>query len=221
MKVGDVYNLDGSLIKLIMFDSNEVFQDELTEDNKLKYTQGKTVFYSRTPRDYFDKNTEFIKRSEFTTNELEIHRPDLPLRVNCFKELFWSHEHFENIETFNAFLKSHKISENKLTTLNTNKVVIYPTGQQQSLKKPILLENTNGRFSGLELLFQCFKIQQEFVKIEKPYFSRYRLIRVGREEKRLTGIGLYRLGIKGNIPSFYIGGYMSFMELEYADNLIV
>lgn len=57
--------------------------------------------------------------------------------------------------------------------------------------------------------------------MEKPYFSRYRLIHGGREEKRLTGIGLYRLGIKGNIPSYYVGGYMSDAELEVANNLIV
>lgn len=150
MKVGDVYNLKGRLHKLIMFDSNEVFHDELTEDYKLKYTQGKTVIYSRTSRDHFDKNFEFIKQSEFTTKELEIHRPDLPLRLNCFKEIFWSHVHFDKIESFHAFLKSHKISENTLTSLDTNKVIIHPTGQQQSLKKPKLLENTNGNFSGLE-----------------------------------------------------------------------
>lgn len=221
MNVGDIYNLDGRSHKIIMFDEFEVFYDELTEDGKLKYTKGKTIIYTRTTRDYFENNSKFIQTSKFTQEEIKIHRPDLPLRLNCFEGIFWSTQAFANIDNFKLYLQDSGIDEKKLKDLNTRKVVIFPSSQQESLKKPVLLENTTGIFSGIDLLFRCFQIQREYTKIEKPYFSRFRLIRVGREEKRLSGIGIYRLGIKGNVASYYLGGHMSSMELEIDNSLIV
>jgi len=221
MNIGDVYSLSGANQKVIMFDEFEVYYDELIEDDKLKYSRAKTTFYTRTPRVYFDTNSVFVKHSKFTIEEEEVHRPDLPLRLNNFKQPFWSSETFSNINDFKSFLNVFDINTRNLKDLNTKRVVIYPSGQQQSLKKPILLENNTGSFLGVELLYRCFEIQREYVKVSKPYFSRFRLIQIGREEKRLSGIGLYRLGIKGNIPSYYLGGYMSSMELESDETLIV
>jgi hypothetical protein len=221
MNIGDIYNLGGTIQKIIMFDEHAVFHDRLTKDGELEYTQGKTLAYYRTERSYFDKNSEFIQSSTFTEEYTNIHRPDLPLRLNCYEGLFWSNESFANIDNFKLFLQDFGIVENELKCLNLNKVVIFPSGQQRSLKRPILLENTVGSFSGIDLLFSCFQIQREYIKTEKPYFSRFRLISVGREEKRLSGIGLYRLGIKGNVPSYYLGGHMSFMELESNKSLII
>jgi hypothetical protein len=221
MEVGDIYNLDGRFCKIIMLDEYEVFHGYLEDDGKMKYTNAKTLIYFRTPREYFESNSEFISPSKFTTKETEIHRPDLPLRLHCFETPFWTNQIFTNIENFKSFLQDFRIDVINLKDLNTNKVVIFPSGQQQSLKKPILLESKTGSFSGIDLLFRCFQIQSEYIKIEKPYFSRFRLIRVGREEKRLSGIGIYRLGIKGNMVSYYLGGHMSSMELEDNDSLIV
>jgi len=34
-------------------------------------------------------------------------------------------------------------------------------------------------------------------------------------------LAMYRLGIKGNIPSYYLGGEISMMELELEKSLIV
>ncbi|NOT93485.1 hypothetical protein [Ferruginibacter sp.] len=204
-----------------MFDDKEVFTDIVNPDNTLRCAKYKTVIYSRTHREFFNKNSTFTRTSEVTAREIEIHKPNLPLRLNCFKEIFWSHEEIYDIHNFTTYLRANNIYEKHLSNLNTNKVVIFPLGQQLSIKKPVLLENSVGFFSGIELLFRCFQIQREYVKKEKTYFSRFRLIRVGREEKRLNGIGLYRSGIKGNIPSYYLGGYVSLGELESDDSFIV
>ncbi len=221
MNLGDIYVYQGYQNKILMFDDREVFFDILNPDNSLRYEKIKTVAYFRAERFFFNKNSDLIGTSELTLKEIEIHKPGLPLRLNCFKEVFWSHEQIENIPDFVSYLKAQGILESALTDLCTNKVFIYPQGQQQSHKKPILLEKKFGLFSGIELLFRCFQIQREYVKIGKPYFSRFRLIRVGREEKRLNGIGLYRLGIKSNIPSYYLGGHISSMELDLEDSFIV
>lgn len=221
MNIGDIYSYDGHQNKILMLDDKEVFTDIVNPDNTLRCANYKTVIYSRTDRDFFYKNSKFTGTSELTVKEIEIHKPNLPLRLNCFKEIFWSHEEFDNILNFTTYLRANNIYEKHLGDLKTNKVVIFPLGQQLSMKKPVLLQNSVGLFSGIELLFRCFQLQREFVKKEKSYFSRFRLIRVGREEKRLSGIGLYRSGIKGNIPSYYLGGHISLGDLESDDSFIV
>lgn len=205
----------------MMFDENEVFYQTINEDNSFVYAKNKTLIYYRTTREYFEDNSTFIKHLALTEKEIEIHRPDLPLRLNCFPGLFWSNKRIENETDLNEFLKIAEIDIVKLDGLKSSRVVIFPTSQQQSHKTSILLENVAGQFSGKELMLKCFDIQREYVKPEKLYFSRFRLIPDGRKEKRLSGIGIYRLGIKGNVPSYYLGGEMSMMELELENKLIV
>tara|TARA_R100001369_G_C3311949_1_gene167474 strand:+ start:1350 stop:1967 length:618 start_codon:yes stop_codon:yes gene_type:complete len=204
-----------------MFDNKEVFYQTVKEDDTLVYAKNRTLSYYRTPKEYFENNSEFIKHLVFTEKETEIDKPNLPLRLNCLSGLFWTNKAFGKESDFNEFLESVNINPKELKGIDSSKVAIFPTSQQQSNKKSILLKNKNGSISGNELMIQCFGIQSEYVKPEKPYFSRFRLIPNGREEKRLSGIGIYRLGIKGNLPSYYLGGEISFMEVESKKRLIV
>ncbi len=222
MKNGYIYEPNwGQNCKILMFDERETFYGTINESNDLEYANSKTLIYKRITTDFFKKNSMLLLKSELTEQERAIHKPDLPLRLNCFRETFWTTEYFHKIEDFKSFLTQHEIDYNKLDNLNTDKVVIFPHGQQSSAKSPVLLENNVGYFDGLELMFQCFNIQQQYINPKKLYFSRFRLIAHGREEKRLTGFGLYRTGIKGNIPSYYLGGYMSLLELEIDKSLII
>ena len=206
MKIGDIYSYTENRIRILMFDDKEVFYQIVNKDDTFVYDKYKTLSYYRASKEHFKLNSNFIKSLEFEKKELEIHRPDLPLRLNCFSGLFWVKNSFEKKNDFENFLKSFGINKEELTGLDINKVVVIPTSQQLTSKKPTLLQNEKGYFIGAELMIECFKIQSEFVNLEKPYFSKFRLIPFGREEKRLTGIGIYRLGIKGNIPSYYLGG---------------
>ncbi|MFT4600042.1 MAG: hypothetical protein ACI857_000210 [Arenicella sp.] len=221
MKVGDLYNFTNNRIRIIMFDDKEVFYQTVNEEDAFIYAEHKTVSYYRVSQDHFVDNADYIKSLDFTENELEIHRPDLPLRLNCFSGFFWPDNAFKKDIDFNTFLKSVGITQEKLTGLDSSKIVLFPTSQKQSNKKSILLENKNGRFSGRELLIQCFKIQSEYVQLEKPYFSSFKLAPDRKEEKRLSGIGIYRIGIKGNVPSYYLGGEISMSELEIEKSYII
>ena len=221
MKIGDLYNFTDHRIRVLMFDEKEVFYQTINEDESFIDAKNRTLIYYRTTRKYFEINSTFIKHLALTEKESQNHRPDLPLRLNCFSGLFWNNENFENEADLSKFLKRADIEIEKLDGLNSSEVVIFPTSQQQSQKKSILLQNKEGQFSGKKLLLQCFDIQSEYVKPKKLYFSRFRLIPNGREEKRLSGIGMYRLGIKGNVPSYYLGGEISMTELESNNNLIV
>ncbi|MCL5247796.1 hypothetical protein M4I21_18460 [Cellulophaga sp. 20_2_10] len=210
MKIGDVFNFAESRIRVLMFDDNEVFYGTVDKENVLVYCKYKTISYYRTSRSYFDENSSFIKSLELTEKEKEIHKPDLPLRLNCFTGFFWSNKLFEKEIEFNDYLKSVGVNSEKLIGLDISKVVLVPNSQQQANKKPILLKSVSDSFSGQELLFESFRIQSEYVKLDKPYFSRFK-----KDEQGLSGIGMYRLGIKGNVPSYYLGGEMNMMEWEY------
>ncbi len=222
MKNGYIYKTNwGPNCKILMFDEREIFYGIVNESYELEYANSKTLIYTRTTADFFKTNSTLLLKSDLTKQELTIHKPDLPLNFNCFRETFWTTQYFEKIEDFKTFLTQHEIDYKKFDSLYTDKVVIFPHSQQSSAKNPVLLENTVGYFDGLDLMYKCFNIQHQYVNSKKPYFSRFRLINIGREEKRLTGFGLYRLGIKGNIPSYYLGGYMSLLELEIDKKLIV
>ncbi len=214
MKVGEEYLYFEKKQRIIMFDDNEVFYDEIASDNSLKYTKGKTAFYCRVSRSFFDKNSILINTSEFSEKELLIHQPHLPLRLNCFKNIFWTNESFKMVSEFRDYLISQDIDLKEVQNLDCNKVVILPLSQQLSVKKPILLESNNKIFEGLELLYHCFNIQSPYIKIDKPYFSRFRPALQENDSNKLHGIGMYRGGIKNNIPSYYLGGSISLLELE-------
>lgn len=213
MKVGEEYLYFQKKQRIIMFDNNEVFYDEIAIDNSLKYTKGKTAIYSRVSRDFFDKNATLI-RDSVSEKELLIHQPYLPLRLNCFKNIFWTNEYFKTISEFRDYLISQDINLKDLQNLNCNKVVIIPIGQQISFKKAVLLESSNNLFESLELLYHCFNIQCKYININKPYFSRFRSKSLENDLNKLSGIGIYRAGIKNNIPSYYLGGSVSLLEFE-------
>ena len=66
-----------------------------------------------------------------------------------------------------------------------------------------------------------FNIQQQNVNPKKLYFCTLQTYNEKQRGKYLTGFGLYRTGIKGNIPSYYLGGYMSLGELEIDKSLTI
>jgi len=222
LKIGDIYKPNwGAKCKILMFDERDIFYETLNETNELEFGKRRTVVYTRTTTDFFKSNSTFLLKSDLTKKEETIHRPDLPLRLNCFKETFWTTNKFENIEDFKSFLTKHGIDDTKLENLNTNKIVIYTHSQQSAFKSSVLLENNVGFFSGLVLMFNCFNIQHQYVNPNKLYFSLLGRNSKGRAEKQLTGFGLYRAGIKGKIPSYYLGGHMSLLELGIEQSLMV
>ncbi len=201
MKIGDIYNYTENRIRILMFDDKEVFYQIVNKDDTFVYAKYKTISYYRASKEHFKLNSNFIKSLELEKKELEIHRPDLPLRLNCFSVLFWVKNSFEKKNDFENFLKSFGINKEELTGLDINKVVVIPTTQQLTSKKPTLLQNEKGYFIGEELMIECFRIQSEYVNLEKPYFSKFRLIPLLVEKKKyLLVLGFIDLGLKETYP---------------------
>ncbi|WP_430907223.1 hypothetical protein [Maribacter sp. 2-571] len=129
MNIRDVFNFSENRILILMFDDKEVFYGTMDDENTFVYAKYKTINYYRTSRDYFDKNSSFIGPSELTEKELEIHRPDLPLRLNCFTGFFWSTKFLEKETDFYSFLKSVGIRKEQLEGLASSKVIVIPNSQ--------------------------------------------------------------------------------------------
>lgn len=229
MKSGDIYEIDYVKIKnqpkvrtrIVMFDEREVFVDMITKDDEFLFAKNRTLIYSRISRSYFDKHATYIYSKPFNEKELEKHKPYLPLRLNCFKNTFWTDYNFSSKEELIEYLNIYNKDSEVFEGLNTNKIIVFPSSQQCANKKSVLINSDRYYFTGAELLLKCFSIQKDYVKLNKPYFSIFRLIMDGREEKRLDGVGIYRLGIKGNVPSYYLGGWQSNSEASINKKLII
>ncbi|MFT6501991.1 MAG: hypothetical protein ACJASQ_002116 [Crocinitomicaceae bacterium] len=213
MIVGDVYVFNGNRVKVFMFDNWEVFFLSVDQNDELQFAKTKTLIYQRSPQDFFTSTAEFVYSSNLSSEHLDIHQPNLPLRLNCLENIFWANEKMNETE-FNDFVLRNNILIDSLESLNCDQIALFPTSQLGANKKPTIITNPERLITGIQLLQICYQVQQEYVNSKKPYISRFRLIQDGREEKRLSGIGVYRLGIKGNIPSYYIGGSISMAELE-------
>jgi len=83
-----------------VLDNEEVFYGPVSQDNCFEYEKHKTVAYYRIPWNFFDENATFIDSKQFSEREKEVHRPDLPLRLNCFQGIFWTNNSFWQIEWF-------------------------------------------------------------------------------------------------------------------------
>jgi len=180
MRLGDIYNFTDNRIRIIMFDDLEVFYMLVDNDNIFNWEKIKTLSYYRVQRYFFDNNSNFIGSKNLSEQELEIHRPDLPLRLNCFKDIFWTNDIFNKLDDLESYLKLAGISIDKIIGLNNNRIIISPTSQLISSKQTVLLENNQDLIDGKDLLYKCFEIQKPYIKKDKPYFSRFRLIPDGR-----------------------------------------
>lgn len=221
MKNGQVYDFFGDRVKVLIFDDKEVFWDQCTIDNIILNSKRKSMIFQRTLRSFFVEKAVLLNDISLTNEEKEKYHSHLPLRLVCIDNIFWSHQSFSTLSRFQTFAEGQKIDFDQIDIFPLNQIVLIPSGQQQSQKTSQIVSSQQDFFSIQELLYHAFNIQQPHINQNKPYFTRFRLIKEGREEKRLRGIGLYRSGLKSGLPSYYLGGAISWNELETNDTYLV
>ena len=89
LEVGDLYIFMDSQARMLTFDDHEVMYRTINDDYSWCHKKAKTITYYRCPRFTFEERAKFIKHLELTQEDISIHRPDLPLRINCFENTFW------------------------------------------------------------------------------------------------------------------------------------
>ena len=187
MKLGEIYraNWDDSLMRIIGFDSFEVFYDGYWKhDGSWTFASNlkkKCSFY-RTSINVFTEKAELIDFKELTEEELFVFRPDLTIRTCRIKDTTWTDNNLEKLALNGQLLN--------IETIKTSKIWLYPFGPNGGLKKGELITSKNSMdFSINELLNSAKRIQQSV------------------NQNETNGIGIYRTGVQKQIPSYYIGEY--------------
>ncbi|SDT87572.1 hypothetical protein SAMN05444156_0322 [Verrucomicrobium sp. GAS474] len=199
LSVGEVLEGDWSdrPMRVLMFDEVEVFYDSWWPyKSSWGFTSlKKRISYYRTSTATFLARSKSLRIEPFTDAEREAHRADLPLRLCRSARFQWSSQAFKTFEDFSQAVKSAAPmfhSNVSKADLPISKIALCPVGPKGSSKRGVLVETKKQvGFSYLELLWHAHTIQSSYV----------------RESK--IGVGLYRLGLQGGVPSYYVWGSQS------------
>jgi hypothetical protein len=191
---------DSRPIRIIAFDDEQVMYDSWWP-----HVPGwgidslnRTVSYYRLPTSLLFSKAKYLRTEEYTEAELSIHRPDLPFAFARSPSLEWPTGSPATVEEFpnGLFQLADKPSEPR--TLDTPKIYLAPFGPKGSSKPGVLVEAENGTcFTVEEILWRAAQLQSQYL----------------REIKVTAGVGIYRLGIQRKLPSYYIWGAKSRMEM--------
>lgn len=189
IRLGDVYdyNHPSGPLRVIAFDSDVVMYDMwLAHKNSWRMSNffGEFTFY-RLERNYFEANTRYLRSEPLSEFEVNVFRPDLPFAFARDKHLSW----YEN-------LPSVQRSGDK-QILSVPAIYISPFGLRKSPKPDVLIRAGNGEFFTKNELISLAKA------VQLPYLG---------SERLTEGVGVYRSGIKKQIPSYYIWGALSKLE---------
>lgn len=178
-ELGDVLKVkwDERPIRVIMVDPFETFYDVLwAEGIGWGLERARTAIYYRIPTDFLANGSSKLRSEPLSEKELSKHRPDLPFRLLRNDRASWPDDNLEEK------MQSDGIS------IDAKQLAILPFGVKGATLKAQKIQCSNGRFfTGAELL-SAAKHAQEAICPE------------------VVGVGLYRLGISGGIPSYYLWG---------------
>ena len=161
-----------------------------------------TATYYRISASLLNERAEQIRSEPLTRIEEDVHRPDLPLRLARTPLACWSNRSFSDPEAYAVSLGPEADSFVRTASeerINAAQLVLCPFGPKGARKRGVLVSPTQGTsFSALELLWLAQNIQSPLLR-EPP-----------------AGVGLYRLGFQGGVPSYYLGGQRG--EASYLKN---
>ena len=190
-------------IRVIAFDSSVVMYDTWWP-HRSAWGMAKlsgTFSYYRLPRPLFDEKSEFLRVEPYSSDESNVHRPDLPFSFAQHTSLSWYSGSLPKISQVALRLGSASRSGVQ-PVLKVASIYLAPFGPKDGAKTASLIHAEDGMaISEPEVLSQAWQLQ-------KPLLG----------DQRLTeGIGIYRSGVRRRIPSHYIWGSRSRLEGESSD----
>lgn len=152
-----------------------------------------TIAYYRVPCELLLKRCTYLRTEPLTQIELDVHRPDLPLRIATFDQVEWPAP--ARLKAFRKML----LSLASRASLPATKLYLCPFGPNGGMKAGILVEPEDGHAFGVaELLSFAADIQAPLL----------------RDTGLPRRVGLFRLGIQRRVPSYYLWGYQSRMDAQ-------
>lgn len=176
--VGDVLQVEWSehLIRIMMCDEVEVLYDAFYPEIGWNLARARTSTYYRAATHVLRSRGHHIRTEPLTDDELARHRPDLPLRLLRSGQADWGRP----LPDWPKIDIDFEIASRRLA--------IVPFGSKGAPQKAIVVKAANAHsLTAGELLVAAHRIQT----VECP---------------EVNGVGVYRSGLSGGIPSYYLWG---------------
>ncbi len=195
MKLGEIYQASwhATALKIIGFDDLEVFYDAYWEHDgswTIASNLDKKCSFYRAPRNLFNDKAELVDFKGFSEEEQNILRPDLTIRTARIKNASWTDSSFSLPEI-----------DFQMDLIKTEKIWLYPYGPKGGTKRGKIVSAENG---------ECFGTTELISKAQD--------IQLNVNSNPSMGIGIYRMGIERQIPSYYIGEYIDFAGIMKSEN---
>jgi hypothetical protein len=178
LRIGDVLQVewDERPIRVMMADSIEVFYDALFPGGGWNMARARTAIYYRISTSLLLSKGQRVRTEPLTDRELAMHRPDLPMRVLRNWEADWGRPLSDWPKIDTGF------------DVESQRIALIPFGPKGAPTKVVLAEAADGQsFSGDELLAAAHGVQTAHCPA-------------------VRGVGLFRSGISGGVPSYYLWG---------------
>jgi hypothetical protein len=193
IQIGAVFqpSFDERPIRLIAVDDREVMYDSWWPHRSawgFASLPG-TVSYYRMPRRVLLERCRYLRSEPLSPAELDVHRPDLPLRFGASPDLEWP-----DADQLEAFPGRIAASFPSSLGLAATRLYLCPFGPKGRSKPGVLVEPDAPHAATIRgLLARAAAIQAPHLRDQRP----------------TRGIGVYRLGLQRKVPSYYLWGSQS------------
>lgn len=163
-------------IRVLQSDTIEIFYDAEMDEVGWVMAKARTAIYYRTLTRHLRENASYVLPKPFTAQEYKTFRPDLPMRLFRHYDANWSVE-----LSILAALEDD-------VPMPVQEVAIIPFDPRGSAAKAVKVQASDGKHLHLRELIQSAHSAQR------------------AECAEAKGIGMYRSGVVGGLPSYYLWG---------------
>lgn len=203
LELGAVFQPDwhSTPLRVLAFDRQQVMYDVWSTDESRWgiNSLNQRISYYRLPTSLLLDRSLYLRTDEYSELERAIHRPDLPFSFGANATLDWPMICPGTVTDFPGRTKDASVHvESQSLELVAPQIYLSPFGPKGGSKPSALITAANGR---------CFMIDEILWRAARLQFSHL------RDDKVTQGVGIYRSGIQKTLPSFYIWGAKSRMDI--------
>lgn len=177
-QIGDILAVswDKRPIRVIQTDAAETFYDCMMDEVGWLMARSRTAIYYRMSTPLLESTASFVEAMPLSSKEKAKFRPDLPMRLFRHRDADWS----DALPRLFALVDDYR--------LPANEIAIIPFGAKGGSSKPVKICNGSGESLSLWSIVEAAHSAQQ------------------AKSPDVHGIGLYRSGIVGGVPSYYLWG---------------
>jgi hypothetical protein len=177
-QTGDIVTVswDDRPIRVLQTDAIETFYDAEMDEVGWVMARARTAVYYRTSTQNLKETALSAVSKPFSTKEDRKFRPDLPMRLFRHHDADWS----DDLPVLTALEDD--------VTIPAQEIVIIPFGSKGGAAKPVKVQAGGGKSLSLWKIIEAAQSAQQSKCAD------------------VDGVGLYRSGTVGGVPSYYLWG---------------